>query len=165
MPARASQLWKSLSADQRLVAAQAFWSDDETGGTSAEHLEAIAMLARRMNFRPKSMQALPAERRARLLAQVADVSDGIAARALIAYHFAAQRPLMAAFLDVLGIPHDNGLITAEELAPPSADRVAEAVRAVRESFPHSDVDLYVRTLSALDAETWAGADPDVPASP
>jgi hypothetical protein len=164
MPARPSQLWKSLSADQRLVAAQAFWTDDESGGVSAEHVEAIAMLARRMNFRAKSMQSLPAERRARLLAQVGDLSDGIAARALIAYHFSAQRPLMAAFLDALGIQHENGLITADEVPPPPADRVADAVRTVRESFPPEDVDLYVRTLSALDAETWAGADPDSPTS-
>jgi hypothetical protein len=161
---RPSQLWKALSPDQRTVAAQAFWSDDSQSGTPAEHLEAVVLLARRMNFRPKSMQAMPVERRAKLLAQVGDLSDTIAARALIAYHFAAQRPLMAAFLDALGIAHDNGLITADEVTAPPADRLAEAVRTLRTSFPPADVDLYVRTLSALDGETWGALDAVTPGS-
>jgi hypothetical protein len=164
MPARPSQLWKSLTPEQRVVAAQAFWKEDEESGVTAEQVEAVVLLAKRLHFRPKSMQALPVERRVRLLAQVPDVPDAIAARALIGYHFEAQRPLMSAFLDALGITHDNGLITQDEVTPPPADRLAEAVRAIRVTFPAGDVDLYVRTLSSLDGETWGAVDPETPGS-
>ena len=51
---------------------------------------------------------------------MADVSDAVASRALIAYHFVAERPLMGAFLDALGITHDQGLINEDEVAPPDA---------------------------------------------
>lgn len=144
-----------MPLDKRTAAAAAFWRDDESPEIEAQHAEAIGLLAQRMKFRVRSVQALPVERRARFLAQIADVSDAIATRALIAYHFEAQRPLMGAFLDALGIEHDNGLITAEELAPPAADALGPAIAAVREAYPAEDVDLYLKTLVVLDSETWA----------
>jgi hypothetical protein len=85
---------------------------------------------------------------------VTDVSDAVATRALIAYHFAVQRPLMSAFLDALGIGHDNGLITEEQLAPPLRDRLAGAIVALRATFEPEAVNLYVKTLAVLDGDTW-----------
>jgi hypothetical protein len=142
-----------MSAEQRLVAADAFWREDQAE-IEAQHVDAIVSIARRLNFRPKSVQALPVERRAKLLAQQGDVSDAVATRALISYHFAARRPLMAAFLDALGIPHDDGIINEESVPPPSRDRLAEAIATLRSSYGKQDVDLYLWTLATLDGETW-----------
>src|SRR5262245_38753643 len=142
----------------RTAAAEAFWRDDESPEIEAQHVEAIVMLARRLNFRMKSLQALPVERRAKQLGQVTDVSDGIATRALIAFHFAARRPLMGAFLDALGIPHKEGLITAEQVTPPDRAKLTAATEALKGRFPDADVALYLRTLSALDGETWGQLD-------
>jgi hypothetical protein len=158
MADRPARLWKELTPDQRLAAADAFWRDTTSPEIEAQHVEAIIMLARRLNFRTRSMQALPIDQRARHLARVSDVSDGIATRALIAYHFAVKRPLMSAFLDALQIPHDQGLITAETVTPPTEEALTRAVEALRPTFDMADVDLYLRTLSALDGETWANAD-------
>jgi len=143
-----------MSRDKRVLAAEAFWLDEEEGA-EAQQVEAIVALAKRLKFRPKSIQTLPVERRARQLAGLSEVSDGIATRALIAYHFAHARPLMSAFLDAVGLPHENGLIT-EEPKPPSADRLQSAVASVRQSFAPEDVDLYLSTLVVLDGETWGG---------
>ncbi|HWB29624.1 MAG TPA: hypothetical protein VG736_03905 [Vicinamibacterales bacterium] len=159
MSDRPSRLWKDMPVEKRVMAAEAFWRDTESAEIQAQHAEALLMLARRLNFRPKTLQSLSIDRRARHLAQVGDVSDAIATRALIAYHFAAQRPLMGAFLDALGIAHENGLIADESLAAPSADRIAAAAETVRSSFDAGDVDLYLRTLAALDGETWANLTP------
>jgi hypothetical protein len=147
-----------MSPEKRTEAAEAFWRDKDSPEVEAQHVEAAVALARRMNFRPKSFQGLPVERRAKYLAQMTEVSDAIATRALIAYHFTAQRPLMAAFLDALGIAHEDGLITEEEVAPPTVDRLASAVACVRGSFAPVDVDLYLRTLAALDGSTWGNLD-------
>ena len=144
-----------MPAEKRLQAAEAFWRDSESPDIAMQHMEATVALARRLNFRPQSLQKLPVERRARHLAQMTDVSDGIATRALIAYHFTAQRPLMAAFLDALGIAHENGLISEEDVAPPAGDRIKAAVEAVRSTHAAVDIDLYLRTLVALDGGTWA----------
>jgi hypothetical protein len=143
-----------MPVEKRVQAAVAFWRDKEAPEIQAQHIEALVALARRLNFRTKSLQALSIERRAKLLAQQGDVSDPIATRALIAYHFAAQRPLMSAFLDGLGIAHDNGLITEEQVAPPPVDAIRPVVETLKDAFDPADVELYLRTLTALDGETW-----------
>jgi hypothetical protein len=147
----------------RLVAADAFWRDDGgSGGMDAQKAEAIVAIARKLNFRPKSVQALSIERRAKQLAQMSDVSDLLATRALIAYHLAAKRPMMAAFLDAVGIAHEAGVITAEEVPVPDAAKLAQGVAALRASFPADEVTLYLDTLVAIDSDTWGaieGANP------
>jgi hypothetical protein len=152
---RPSQVWKDMPVDKRVLAAEAFWLDRESPDIEVQQVEAIATLARRLKFRTRSVQALPVERRARHLAQVSELGDTVATRALIAYHFSHQRPLMGAFLDALGIAHDNGLITDEDVAPPDEVRLSKAVATVRTAFDTVDVDLYLRTLATLDTGTWA----------
>ena len=153
MPVLPSKLWKDMTPATRLTAADAFWRDDQGGD---QQVEAIVFLARRMNFRPKALQSLPIERRAKMLAQVGHIPDTVATRALIAYHFATQRPLMAAFLDALGITHEDGLIAAEDLPAPEPEKLKTAIQAIRASFPADDVERYLHTLATLDGETWAG---------
>lgn len=128
-----------------------------------QHVEAIAAIARRMNFRTKSVQALPIDRKARQLAQMTDVSDAVATRALIAYHFSTQRPLMAAFLNALGVANDNGLITAEEVPVPETEQLKAAVGQLAE-FPGEDVLLYLRTLTAVDEDTWRNLPAVIPST-
>lgn len=152
---RPSRIWKSLPSDIRVSAARAFWQDDESPDVSMQQMEALVLIAQRLKFRAKSVQAFDDERRAKALARITDVSDGIATRALVAFHFAERRPLMAAFLDALGVAHDNGLIEGDEGIPaPAAADLERAVTAVRGSFPESDVELYLRTLLTVDGDTW-----------
>jgi hypothetical protein len=158
MVQRPARLWKDMATDTRVRAAEAFWRDTESQDIQIQHAEALNAMAQRFHFRLKSVQALPVERRARQLAQLVDVSDAIATRALIAYHFACQRPLMSAFLDALGAPHENGLITEENFPAPPRDTLEAAVGAVSASFDRADVALYLHTLMALDAETWGQLD-------
>lgn len=143
-----------MPSEKRVEAAEAFWRDTESQDIQAQHAEALMALAKRFNFRLRTLQSLPVERRARHLAQLLDVSDPIATRALIAYHFATKRPLMSAFLNALGIAHEDGLITEEQVAPPAADRLAAAADAIKDTFDAGDIDLYLRTLATLDGETW-----------
>ena len=124
---RPSQLWKQLSAERKTQAAEAFWSDPNA---SVEHAEAIMAIAQRIKFRPKSVIALSVEKKARHLVSVGVVSELVAARLLVAYHLAHQRPMMAAFLDALGIAHDEGLINEENVEAPSTERLEKAAKAI-----------------------------------
>lgn len=151
-----SRLWRGLTPERRLLAARAFWSSDDESG-HAEQVEAVLALARHMKFRPQSMQVLPVEKRARYLAQLPAVSDSIAGRALVSYHLAHQRPMMSSFLDALGIAHEDGLITADTVDPPSRDAIAKAAADLRRVHPDEDVTLYLNTLLAQDPQTWEGA--------
>lgn len=148
-----------MPPESRIVAAEAFWRDRGSGDDfNMQHAEAIGSIARRLNFRTKSVQALPIERRAKHLAQMTEVSEALAARALIAYHMAAQRPMMSAFLDAVGLAHDNGVITLEEIPVPPPDKIEAGVNALRAAFPAPDVQLYLNTLVSIDGDTWGGVE-------
>jgi hypothetical protein len=150
---RPSQLWKRLSPERKRLAADAFWQDENA---AAEQAEAIVMIAQRIKFRTRSVQALPREKKSLHLLNLGAVSEMIAARLLVAYHLHHQRAMMAAFLDALGIAHEDGLIADEDVQPPSADRLRDAAKAIAAAFPAEDVALYLSTLMWQDAETWAG---------
>jgi len=158
--ARPSHLWKLLSPERKQQAAEAFWQDENA---AVEQAEATAAIAQRIKFRIKSVQALPCEKKARYLVSLGHVSEILAARLLVAYHLTHQRPMMASFLDVLGISHKDGLIDDEQVQSPSADRLGEAARSLGASYPQEDVALYLSTLIWQDPDTW-GALVDVPES-
>lgn len=148
---RPSQLWKQLPPEKKALAADAFWRD-ENG--AAEQAEAIAAIAQRLKFRPKSVVALPIDRKARYLLSIAGISELLAARLLVAYHLHHQRPMMGSFLDAVGIRHEEGLIDDEDLQPPSAETLEAAAGTLRASYPDEDVTLYFSTLVWQDPDTW-----------
>jgi hypothetical protein len=155
---RPSQLWKQLPADRKLQAAEAFWQDENA---AMEQAEVIAAIAQRIKFRPKSVVTLPREKKARHLVSLGAISELVAARLLVAYHLSQQRPMMGAFLDALGIRHEEGLIADEEMPPPSAEQLHGAAASLAGTYPAEDVTLYLSTLIWQDPETW-GALADAP---
>jgi hypothetical protein len=72
----------------------------------------------------------------------------------VAYHLQHQRAMMGAFLDALGIRHEEGIIAEEEVAPPTADALKQAARTLASSYPADDVSLYLSTLVWQDPDTW-----------
>jgi hypothetical protein len=148
---RPARLWRSLPADVRVSASTAFWSDEQA---AIEQAEGIALIAQQIKFRPKSVLALPVEKKAKHLAGMAQVSDLLAARLLVSYHLQHQRPMMGRFLDELGIEHEDGLIKEESPPPPDAEKVAQAASVIAGEFPKPDVSRYLWTLLWQDPETW-----------
>jgi hypothetical protein len=146
-------LWKTIPEEKRADAARSFYEDK----TLKEFQGAAdTYIARVKNFRPQFVKKLPMEKRVSYLAHL-PLSGELASQLLVSYHFAKQRPLMATFLDTLGIKNDNGLI-AEEVEPekPSAEKLAEAVAAIRSKYPAEDVDLYLNVLQTQAPVVWAG---------
>jgi hypothetical protein len=151
-PLTATRLWKNMTSAQRLAAADAFWRDEEA---TEDQIQAVMLIAQQKKFRPKSVIALDVERKARHLASIVNLPEALAARALIVYHLAAKRPMMCAFLDALGIEHEDGLIKEENVVP-DADKLAPAAALVGGQYPPEDVTLYLSTLLCQDPETWGG---------
>ena len=137
--------------ERRVDAADLFWNDEHS---AEQQMEAVTSIATHMKFRPRSILALTPEKRAKYLAQLPNVSDAIAARALVNYHLERQRPMMGAFLDLVGIAHENGLISEENLPKPDAGKVKHAAQELATKFPADDVSLYLATLVSQDPETW-----------
>jgi hypothetical protein len=140
-----------MPLDRRIEAADLFWNDEHSAD---QQLEAVSSIATHMKFRPKSVLSLTPDKRAKYLATLPTVSDAIAARALVNYHLERQRPMMGAFLDLLGIEHDNGLINDDKVVKPDAVKVKAAATELATKFPAGDVSLYLATLVSQDPETW-----------
>jgi hypothetical protein len=145
-----SRLWKRMTAEQRRRAAAALWSTVEA---TNEQAQAALLIAKQMKFRPKTVSGLDADRKARYLASVPDVSDDLAARLLVLYHLTEQRPMMGAFLDALGIAHDNGMIE-EDAVTPDATKIPAAAATIARAYSADDVSLYLATLLCQDPATW-----------
>src|SRR2546426_12711796 len=91
-----SRLWKLMTTEQRRLAGAALWAEAEA---TSDQMQATGLIAKHMKFRPKTVLGLDADRKARYLASVAELPEELAARMLIVYHLAEQRPMMGTFLD------------------------------------------------------------------
>jgi hypothetical protein len=149
-------LWKGMSEDQRLRAADAFWRED---ANADQQIEAMVMLAQKLKARPRYIATLPVEKKARHLAHYVGMPDVLAARLLVSYHLGHQRPMMASFLDALGIVHDNGLINDDLGGAVPADKVKAGAEALAAAYPATDVRLYFETLLLQDPDTWGALGP------
>jgi hypothetical protein len=139
-----------LTAEQRLRAAQALWHDTDA---TNDQRQAALLIAKQMKLRPKTAMGLDADRKARHLASVSDLPEELAARMLVFYHLAEQRPMMGAFLDAVGIAHENGLIQEDAVTPDPA-KIATAAAAIARAYPADDVSLYLNTLLWQDPASW-----------
>jgi hypothetical protein len=145
-----SRLWRKMSPEQRQRAARAFWQDEEAAN---DQVQAGLLIAQQKKFRPKTVVSLDVDRKSRHLASLVALPDAIAARALIVYHLAEQRPMMGAFLDALGIAHENGLIR-DDAGTPDPARIVAAAAAISREYPAPDVALYLNTLLWQDPAAW-----------
>ena len=139
-----------MTPEQRNRAASALWGEDEA---TSDQMQAALLIARKMKFRPKTVMGLDDEHKARYLASVPDPPEDLAARLLIVYHLAEQRPMMGAFLDALGIAHENGLIR-EDAGTPDPSKLAAAAAAIAREYPAHHVALYLNTLLWQDPAAW-----------
>ena len=146
------RIWIGLSPELRMLAARSYdWRSADM------KREADLAIARSLNFRETFVRRLPLEKRIGYLASAVRPDDSLAASLLLSLHLGHRRPLLAAFMDALGIEHDNGLITGDKkIAPPSASALSEAVSGLYRSFPEDQVTLYLHCLVAIDPGTWGG---------
>jgi hypothetical protein len=147
----ATRLWKSLPPAERLLAATAFFRDP-----SPELVpEALKALVTARHMRPQAARALPPDTQARVLATVLNPGESVAQGLLVDLHLAERRPLLAAFLDALGLPHDNGILAEEaESGGPVSPEAARTAVAALASFPPEQVRTYLNTLWLQDEERW-----------
>jgi hypothetical protein len=141
-----------MSPDSRRQAAEAFWRSEND---ASEQAEVINLIAQRLKFRTKSVVVLPVAKKTQYLLSLLSLPEMVAARLLIAYHITHQRALMGAFLDALGVAHNDGMIAEETEVSPDAARIRAAAQTIASSFPPEDVALYLSTLYWQNPETWA----------
>ena len=153
-----SQLWAALEPEVRLAAARSLYAHEWAGTPTKREADATLMMA--LRFREAAVRQLPVARRAEYLAKSARPGDSLASSLLLALHLEERRPMLAAFLDALAIPHENGLIAEDhEPTPPEPAQLEKAAKELEGRFSAADVDLYLSTLYVLDRDTWKGVRP------
>lgn len=147
----ATRLWKNLTADERLRASTAFFEEPPPELASA----AVSALVKARHLRPQAARSLPPEAQARILATVLDPGEPLAQGLLVGLHLSERRPLLGAFLDALGLPHEDGILKEEADAAPPVDAAgAQAALASLAAFPAHEVRTYLNTLWLQDKERW-----------
>ncbi len=151
----AVRLWKRLTSDERLAAATAFWNEPAQEALAG----ALGAVVKARRLRPQVARSLPAAERARILASVNDPGEVPASSLLVALHLSQRRALLGRFLDVVGLPHIDGVLDEkdEQRAPePISDEATrKGVEALRASYAEHEVQVYLNTLWLQDPERWA----------
>lgn len=148
----AHRLWKRLTLQDRLVAAQAFFADppQELLGT------ALGAIVQARHMRPQVARGLSPEERSKILATVLDVGEPLASALLVVLHLNHRRDILATFLDAVGLPHENGLLKEEaDNTAVSEPAMRKGIEAITAAFPADQVRLYLNTLWQQDPERWA----------
>ena len=109
-------------------------------------------------FRAVTLMSWPADKLAREVVRLG-VESPVDELDLLQLLYVEMEPqIQATFLDVAGVPHDNGRM-AEDLEPPyaAADAVERAAAAVRDAHGDDGV-RYLRTLDRYARDAWPGID-------
>jgi len=149
-------VWDLMTEDEREAAARALWQH----GDRATRAAIDTALAKEMKFRPQSLRKLPADRVVgRLVRMVDDLPDTVVFQFLFHLHMADRRPLLAEFLDAVGLPHEDGVLDLPEDQPdPDPAAVTKAAEQLVSAHGHEAL-VYLGTLRVADEVFWAGVDP------
>ena len=151
------RLWKALTPEEKTLGITASFNDDENGWVKNSTRVAVAAALR---FRPQTVATWP---RTKLISEAArlplDEAQLLGAY-LIDLHLGHRRPMMAAFLNALGIENDEGRIDSEKtgIAPQDAAKISAAADGLATTYPLDEVAVYLLTLSMQDPAIWAGAE-------
>jgi len=62
--------------------------------------------------------------------------------------------MLAAFLDALGLPHENGILKDDDGPPITTSAAQSAARVLLATVPRREVETYLNTLWLQDPDRW-----------
>jgi len=146
------RLWRALPRDERTQAARAFWSQPPEEAAALAAREIVKIL----RVRPQAFGRIPVEQRVRATAGLANPGEALADALLVALHLESRRPLLGAFLDHLGVAHEDGVLSEDAELPPLAPDAARKILAdLVARFPAAQVRVYWNALWLQDRERWS----------
>jgi hypothetical protein len=146
------RLWKQLSREEKVAAATYFWKEPPPALVPT----ALAALVAARKLRPQAARTLPPDQQAKILASVLNPGEPLSGFLLASLHLGDRRPILRAFLDAVGLPHEDGMLKPEsdDMAL-DRDKVKAAVQKIAGEFPRAHVELYLNTLWLQDPERWS----------
>ena len=158
MPVSANRVWRQLPNEIRVAVSQTFWA--VSNGAEKQFL--IATLAKAKNLREVFVRKSPIERLVNWTASTQSLPDPIVDDLLKKYLLHEHRAVIVSFLDLLNVPHSEGMIEENfDYASLTNDRVQEAARNLLRSADRIGSELYLRYI-VLQGEPWAGIEEVLP---
>ena len=158
MPVSANRVWRQLPNEIRVAVSQTFWAVSK----GAEKQFLIATLAKAKNLREVFVRKSPIERLVNWTASTQSLPDPIVDDLLKKYLLHEHRAVIVSFLDLLNVPHSEGMIEEKfDYASLTNDRVQEAARNLLRSADRIGSELYLRYI-VLQGEPWAGIEEVLP---
>jgi hypothetical protein len=158
MPVSANRVWRQLPNEIRVAVCQIFWGESK----GAEKQILIASIAKAKSLREVFVRKSPIERLVNWTATTLSLPDPIVDDLLKKYLIHEHRAVIVSFLDLLNIPHTEGMI--EENFDDTAltnERVQEAARSLLASTDRIGSELYLKYL-VLQGGPWAGIEEVLP---
>ena len=155
----ASRVWRQLPNEIRINASQIFWA--ETKGVEKQIL--ITSLAKARKLREVFVRKSPIERLVNWTAATLSLPDPIVDDLLKKYLLHEHRAVIVSFLDLLDIPHSEGMIEENfDYVTLTKERIQKAARSLLASADRTGSELYLKYL-VLQGEPWAGIEEVLPA--
>ena len=122
--------------------------------------QAVAIAAATMNSRPQYMKKLTAEKRAaavrRALARVK--ANDMAEEVLAVYFLECRKELLAEWLGVIGLEHEDGILQDDAPEAPSAKELKAAVEKFQSADADADRLLLMRAFASQSSIDWPELD-------
>lgn len=134
------------------------------GAIEAESPEAVqsttVAAAQVLKFRPKFLlKQPPAKRLNSVKGALSRVTAASLAEELLAvYVLKCRLPLLTEWLDLLGLEHEDGILTQDEIPVPDADELKAKVETFRGGDDPSERELLLRVFNAQTAIDWPALD-------
>lgn len=159
MPVSANRIWRQMPNEIRIAACKSFLS--ESPGSQKQYL--FAALAKAKNVREVFVRKSPVERVANWTAATLSLPDLLVEDMLKLYLLREHRAVIISFLDLLNIPHFEGMIEEDfHYSTLTNDRVQEAARNLLASADRTGSELYLKYL-VLQGGPWEGIEEVLPA--
>lgn len=118
---------------------------------------AVATLAQSRKLRPVFVEKKPVAEQYAWIHKILQLrtSESAGDQILQAYLMAGQQPMLAAFCDAMGIPHDGkGAVSGELPEVIEADKLATAIDGLLEKFEAPLVTIYLTCFNRQVAGGW-----------
>ena len=158
MSVSANRVWRQLPNEIRVAVCQTFWAESK----GAEKQFLIDSLAKANKLREVFVRKSPIERLVNWTAATKSLPDPIVDDLLKKYLLHKHRAVIISFLDLLNVPHSEGMIEENfDYASLTNERVQEAARSLLASADRIGSELYLKYL-VLQGGPWAGIEEVLP---
>ncbi len=158
MSVSANRVWRQLPNEIRVAACKLSWADAK----STEKQFLYAALAKAKNLREVFVRKSPMERLVNWTAATLSLPDPIVDDLLKKYLLHEHRPVIISFLELLHIPHSEGMIEEDfDFTSLTHEHVQEAARTLLASEDRMGAELYLKYL-VLHEGPWAGIEEILP---